>query len=86
MSEWQTIDTAPKDGSVIDLTAIEDNGELFEIWPMQWGHIQQNGLFPENTGMWVSPDGSITWNGSPDDGGPTHWRPASSTTQQARSD
>lgn len=72
MSEWQAIDSAPKDGRVIRL-AWFDAGVLQEWFLMQWGHIQRNGLFPENTGMWVSPDGSMTWNGSPDDGGPTHW-------------
>jgi len=77
MDEWKSIETAPKDGSVIELTAF-DNGKPFEIWPMQWGHIQQNGLFPENTGMWVAPDGSVTWNGTEEEGGPTHWRPPQS--------
>lgn len=73
MGEWLPIDGAPKDGRVIDLTWME-GGVPQEIWPMQWGHIQRNGLFPENTGMWVAPDGSVTWNGGPDNGGPTHWR------------
>jgi hypothetical protein len=73
--EWQTMDTAPKDGSVIELTAMLD-GKPFEIWPMQWAHIQRNGFFPGTVGMWTAPDGSVTWNGSPDEGGPTHWRPA----------
>lgn len=72
---WRPLDTAPKDGTVVQLTALEPNGEPFEIWPMQWGHIQTNGLFPGKVGMWMTPDGSITWNGTEDEGGPTHWHP-----------
>jgi hypothetical protein len=75
MSEWLPIDTAPKDGTVIELTWM-DGGKPQEIWPMQWGHIQRNGLFPDSVGMWVATDGSVTWNGSAEDGGPTHWRAA----------
>lgn len=75
MSEWQPIETAPKDGTVIELTAL-DNGVPFEIWPMRWGHIQRNGLFPGTVGMWVTQRGFLmTWNGAPNEGGPTHWRP-----------
>jgi hypothetical protein len=75
--EWQPIETAPKDGTVVLLTWMDGlTHQPAEIWPMQWGHIQRNGLFPERTGMWVSPDGSVTWNGSADDFGPTHWMPA----------
>lgn len=72
---WLPIDSAPKDGTLLQLTAIDATGETFEIWNMQWAHIQRNGLFPGVTGMWTAPHGGLTWNGSPDDGGPTHWRP-----------
>jgi len=78
MIEWQDISTAPKDGRVIRLSWFDD-GKPQEWFNMQWGHIQQNGLFPENTGMWVSPDGSMTWNGDAEDGGPTHWQPIASS-------
>jgi hypothetical protein len=74
MSVWHPIETAPKDGTVIELTWMDGDAPQ-EIWPMQWGHIQRNGLFPDALGMWVSPDGSVTWNGTADDDGPTHWRP-----------
>jgi hypothetical protein len=73
MSEWQPIETAPKDGRVVLLTWMED-GRPQDIWPMQWGHIQRNGFFPNTVGMWVATDGSITWNDSDPDGAPTHWR------------
>lgn len=75
MSEWQPIETAPKDGSVIALTSFFDDGEQFETWPMQWMHIQRNGLFPGKTGMWTHPSGGLTWNDDGVGGGPTHWRP-----------
>lgn len=76
-SEWDkngdkvryTIDSAPKDGTVIIL-GDPDVGEF----PMQWAHIQRNGLFPGKVGMWTMTDGGMTWND--DDGyGPTSWRP-----------
>ena len=78
---WQPIATAPRDGTIVDLTWMDD-GEAQEIWPMQWGHIQRNGLFaPGVTGMWIVPDGSLTWTEHDPAGAPTHWRP---THQQAR--
>ena len=76
VGDWRPIETAPKDGRVIEITALFDDGEVFEIWPMSWAHIQRNGLFPGVVGMWTSA-GEITWNGTPDEGGPTHWRPVS---------
>lgn len=72
--EWREIATAPRDGSVVDLTWMED-GKPAEVWPMQWGHIQKNGLFPGHVGMWVATDGSVTWSETLLDGAPTHWRP-----------
>lgn len=79
--DWHPIATAPKDGRVIELTSFFDDGEWFgEIWPMQWGHIQRNGLIPGKKGMWVTPDGAVTWDDSDPDGAPTHWRPESNKT------
>lgn len=75
MSEWKPIETAPRDGTVVQITAFESNGEPYEIHTMQWGHIQKNWLFaPGQVGMWVSPPGDYTWREG--DGGPTHWRPS----------
>lgn len=77
---WQSLDTAPRDGSVILLTAFEEDGEQFEVHPMMWAHIQRNGLFPGKVGMWTAPGGEYTWNGTPDEGGPTHWCPCEALT------
>ena len=53
----QPIETAPRDGTLIVV------GDPDAGWfPMQWGHIQQNGFFaPGVVGMWIMPDGSMTW-------------------------
>lgn len=72
MDEWLDISTAPRDGTIIAV-GWADDGEMQEWFNMQWGHIQKNGLFPGQVGMWVSPCGSFTWQ--EEDHGPTHWRP-----------
>lgn len=70
--EWETIDSAPRDGSLIRVGWKLDGDDRMQEWyTMRWGHIQQNGLFPGVVGMWVSPDGSFTWQ--EEDNGPTHW-------------
>lgn len=66
--ERQPIETAPRDGTLI-IVGDPDVGEF----PMRWGHIQKNGLFPGVVGMWVLSDGSMTWQ--EEDAGPTSWRP-----------
>jgi len=70
---WFPIAVAPKDGTPLELTWMED-GEPQEIWTMQWGHIQKNGLFAGKVGMWVMPCGLVTWNDDGKGGGPTHFR------------
>jgi hypothetical protein len=72
---WLPLDSAPKDGRVIALTAFESDGSLYEVHPMQWAHIQRNRLFPGRTGMWTAPGGEYTWNDDGHGGGPTHWLP-----------
>jgi hypothetical protein len=62
-----TIDTAPRDGTVI-VVGHPDVGEFL----MQWGHIQKNHYFaPGERGMWVAPHGGLTWRDGED--GPSYW-------------
>lgn len=76
MSDWQPIQTAPKDGTLIKIGWKEPHHtEMQEWFVMRWGHIHKNDLFPGQVGMWVAPDGSLTWNGTAEEGGPTHWMP-----------
>lgn len=74
MDNWKPIATAPRDGRQILVTAIEDDGGVFEIHEMKWGGTMENPFFaPDQVGMWVAPGGSYTWREG--DGGPTHWQP-----------
>lgn len=76
VEQWESIDSAPKDGTIILLTAFDSDGEQFEVHPMRWAHIQRNGLFPGTVGMWTHPSGAYTWNDDGQGGGPTHWQRA----------
>lgn len=70
MSNWQSIETVPRDGTTV-WVADPDVGAYL----MNWGHIQKNELFaPGTVGMWVATDGSFTWT---EQGGfgPTRWAP-----------
>lgn len=69
-SDWQPIDTAPRDGTIVELT----DGDM--TFAMRWSATQRNPFFaPGVTGMWVVPNGSMTWTEHDPDGAPTHWRP-----------
>lgn len=45
-NDWQPIEAAPRDGSVVLLTWMDD-GEPQEIWPMQWGTFKGTGCSQE---------------------------------------
>lgn len=76
---WLPIETAPRDGTRVEIAALEDDGSWFEIHHMMWDEEMENTLFPGVVGFWTSPGGGYTWNEG--DGGPTHWRRVPSVHQ-----
>lgn len=67
MSEWQPIDTAPKDGRAIIVCDPEVGAFV-----MAWNPRGTNDLFaPGEVGIWEALDGSFTWRAG--DFGPTQW-------------
>lgn len=80
-NEWQPIDTAPRDGTEIELTWME-NGKPQEIYPMRWNAFASNNLVQDGKGIWamhsrINNALLMTWCEQNPDGAPTHWRPIS---------
>jgi len=80
MSEWQDISTAPRDGTRVSLTWME-NGKPQEIYHgMVWNRFAENPLFQDGKGIWalhsrVTGELLMTWTDADPDGAPTHWSP-----------
>ena len=77
--DWQPIETAPKDGTFVNLTWME-NGEPQEIFThMVWNRFAGNPLVQNGKGIWVCRGRSgkilLTWSEETPDGAPTHWSP-----------
>lgn len=67
---YATIGTAPRDGTLI-IVADEEVG----AFPMRWNYKAENDFFaPGITGMWETPDKSMTWT-EHDGFGPRYWKP-----------
>lgn len=78
MTTWHPISTAPRDGTVVDLTWMED-GHPQEIFSMCWNQFAGNPLVQSGKGIWamhsrVSGRILATWCEQDPDGAPTHWR------------
>lgn len=71
MSEWHDIATAPKDGTVIEVCALDDDTE--GPFRMRWESNRVNMMVGTHAGMWACPFGNFTWDESRGFG-PTHWR------------
>lgn len=68
--DYRPIETAPRDGTVIEVFA-EDAGAFL----MRWNPSGENCLVSKSPGIWECPGGNFTW--CEDDGfGPEWWRPA----------
>lgn len=68
--QWQPIETAPRDGTVI-YVADPDCG----AFPMRWNSEGYNDIFaPYDLGIWEMESGGMTWSESRDCG-PTRWKP-----------
>jgi hypothetical protein len=75
MKEWRPIETAPRDGTEIEVIAFDDRGTVEEgPFPMRWNCAGMNGIVSIRPGIWECGD-NFTW--CEDHGfGPTHWRPS----------
>lgn len=70
MSDYRPIETAPRDGTVIEVACPGEEGP-FE---MRWTKSGFNPSVSKQFGLWVDIWGNFTW--CEDHGfGPTHWRP-----------
>lgn len=69
MTEWQTIETAPKDGTIIITAAKAEWVKAFDqfTYPLQSKFVD---------GKWRADFGDGKW--SPYDPQPTHWKPSPS--------
>lgn len=60
--DWQPIDTAPRNGMLVDLCWMDDGKVQETFSPMYW-----------NGRVWQLKGSELVWSES-EDGGPTHWR------------
>lgn len=67
--DYRPIETAPRDGTVIEVMTEETGG-----FAMFWNPEGFNPLVSRSCGIWECPGGTLTWS---EDGGygPEYWRP-----------
>lgn len=66
---WLPIDTAPRDGRVLEVSDLETCAA--EMW---WNAAGTNMLVQNGHGIWEAVGGGFTWSEAAG-AGPTHWRP-----------
>lgn len=71
---WQPINTAPRDGTIVELWAKDAGGP----YPMAWDAQGFNPLVSSRRGIWVLLGGGLTWCDEDAGGAPTHWQPYTS--------
>lgn len=66
-TDWQPIETAPKDGKVVDLFCVDENGQTKRFTDCHWGEMTKwhGGL---TMGWWGLDRQYHVWT-------PTHWMP-----------
>lgn len=70
MDDWRPIETAPKDGTLVEIMA-----EDFGPYEMVWNPAGYNWLVSSSPGLWEDVGGNFTWCDERPEGAPTHWRP-----------
>lgn len=77
MSEWQPIETAPRDGTAVTLTWMDKGKPQETASNMVWNQFAGNPLVQDGKGIWAchAKSGEIlfTWSEQNPDGAPTHW-------------
>lgn len=71
MTDWQPIETAPRDGTRILLYDKTHDFAISGRWHIDAGRDDPGGHEPA-WAWWVSDDGLAMWDNGPDDQ-PTHW-------------
>lgn len=79
MNDWQPIGPAPRDGTEVELTWME-NGRPQEVYPMVWNRFATNWIVQGHKGIWAMHNRKtgeimVTWSEADPEGAPTHWRP-----------
>jgi hypothetical protein len=82
MSEWQPIETAPKNGTRLLLWDAKRSVAVSGHWHNDPGMDNPSAYEPPWQ-WWVSDDELIMWDGGPDDK-PTHWMPLAAPPVSSR--
>ena len=73
IGKWQSIDSAPRNGRVIEIRVKDDGGVISGPHIMSWNKDARNPMVGDVAGMWAAYHFGYTWDGSRGYG-PTEWR------------